>query len=766
MNSISFFPVRHHSVAASVAFQKLANDLRPSAILIEGPYDFNPKIDELFLPHTLPIAIYSFVRDEYGFSRGAYYPYCNYSPEWVALQTAQSLQIPARFIDLPWAEICSIESDSKNFSSETVQLYGDDPFWNSDFISKLCKKMGVSHFHDLWDELFEVNHLTQTDDYIERVSLFCIHTRKETNHSDETTSTREAFMANQIRLAQTQFTGPILVVTGGYHSSVLQERISKPPDTDELFWASRNDLEDHKPYDSGIALTPYSNARLNAASGYTSGMPSPGFYDFVWESFQKSKSFDHRPIVHKIIKTLRKKGQQFGSADRIASETMSRALADLRGHKDIWRRDLIDGLRTTLVKDEIARGAGHPVLDSISEVMQGDHIGRLAAGTSLPPIVSDIETTLKKLNLMAAQEVRTLKLRLADPEQREQSKVLHRLYLLGIVGYTLVKGTDMIARNDIDDVKEEWKIAMQVEFYSSCIEASRYGASLSEAAAGVLNARIRLEIDPELAAACLVDAALAGLGKHSSFLLKQLSNMIFGACDFIKTCTALRHILYLYAYDEILKLEGKESLKSVLREIYRRCLNLLDRLGVTSFQGLDQAKGVQTILQTYQYCAESLKLSAEEIRDVLLRVGADSEIDPFVRGAVCGAQWKLNIADTILLQLNSFYDSSELGDFLSGLFLIARETAQRDKNLLTALNDRISELSHIEFLEALPALHTAFTFFTPREKHQIGRNLFEILQPPIDRLSDEEEDPKTILRAMEFERLLFETASKYGIRTT
>lgn len=140
MTSISFFPVRHHSVAASLALQKLANDLKPSAILIEGPYDFNPKIDELFLPHTLPIAIYSYVRDESGTSRGAYYPFCNYSPEWVALQTARSLQVPARFIDLPWSEIGSIESISENPASQTVQLYDDDPFWNNDFISKLCKK--------------------------------------------------------------------------------------------------------------------------------------------------------------------------------------------------------------------------------------------------------------------------------------------------------------------------------------------------------------------------------------------------------------------------------------------------------------------------------------------------------------------------------------------------------------------------------------------------------------------------------------------------
>ncbi|WP_061278562.1 DUF5682 family protein [Leptospira interrogans] len=760
MNSIFFFPIRHHSVSASLALQKYINDLRPSIILIEGPYDFNPKLEELFLPHTLPIAIYSVIRDEQGISKGAYYPFCNYSPEWIALQTAKSLKIPARFIDLPWADLCSIKSVSEKPNSKTLQLYNDEPFWNNNFILALCKKMGVSNFHDLWDELFEINRLTQIDEYKEQVTLFCNYARKENNHSEEIVQAREAFMTHQIRLAQTQFTSPILVVTGGYHSYTLQEKISKPPQTDELFWVNQKE----KFYDREISLTPYSNSRLNATNGYTSGIPSPGFYDFVWESFQKQESFNHRPLVQKILSVFRKKGYRIASADRIACETMSRALADLRGHKNIWKKDLIDGFRATIIKDEIARDIRHILLDCISEVMEGDRIGRLAEGTSLPPIFFDIETTLKKLNLLAKRETRILELNLTDLEQREQSKVLHRLYLLEIAGYTFLEGTDMISRKDLEKIREKWNISMKTEFHSSCIEASRYGATLSEAAAGVLNQRIRSEIDPELAAACLVDAALAGLGKHLTFLLKQFSDIIPIAGDFLKMCSALKHISYLYKYDEVIILENRESLEGIFRESYLRCLNLLDRLGATSSDGLKLAQGVQTIVQTYQHFAEPLKLSLEEIRGVFSRLGIDLKIDPFVRGAVCGG---LNLIDEqpILDQLNSFYDPIELGDFLSGFFLIARETAQRDKTLLTALNIRISELSHSEFLEALPALRMAFTFFTPREKYKIGQNLFEIIQPPLGKLSDYE-NQETILRAIEFERILFETASKYGIRTT
>src|SRR5687767_7320952 len=76
-----FFPVRHHSPACARAVRQLALELRPSAILIEGPSDFNERIEELYLPHRLPIAIYTFVRSGET-RRGAYYPFCVYSPEW------------------------------------------------------------------------------------------------------------------------------------------------------------------------------------------------------------------------------------------------------------------------------------------------------------------------------------------------------------------------------------------------------------------------------------------------------------------------------------------------------------------------------------------------------------------------------------------------------------------------------------------------------------------------------------------------------------
>src|SRR5262249_14434698 len=79
--------------------------VRPKAVLIEGPSDFNESFPELWRNHQLPIAIYSYVSWSNGLRRGVFYPFCVYSPEWHAIQTARRLGIHAEFIDLPWAEL-------------------------------------------------------------------------------------------------------------------------------------------------------------------------------------------------------------------------------------------------------------------------------------------------------------------------------------------------------------------------------------------------------------------------------------------------------------------------------------------------------------------------------------------------------------------------------------------------------------------------------------------------------------------------------------
>ena len=109
----------------------------------------------------------------------------------------------------------------------------------------------------------------------------------------------------------------------------------------------------------------------------------------------------------------------------------------------------------------------------------------------------------------------------------------------------------------------------------------------------------------------------------------------------------------------------------------------------------------------------------------------------------------------------------DLGDFLIGFFSLAREAAQRDSRLLDRLNDLIMGLNEEQFWEVLPGLRLAFTFFTPREKH----NLIDMLFPQGRAGEDEDAlagmppiDMVTFEHAELLAERVLETIQRFGLR--
>lgn len=62
--------IRHHSPACARLVKSLIESQRPRYVLIEGPADFNDRVDELFFSHQLPVAIYSYCQYQDGAAPG------------------------------------------------------------------------------------------------------------------------------------------------------------------------------------------------------------------------------------------------------------------------------------------------------------------------------------------------------------------------------------------------------------------------------------------------------------------------------------------------------------------------------------------------------------------------------------------------------------------------------------------------------------------------------------------------------------------------
>lgn len=756
--STVFFPVRHHSPVAAAMVRRLITELRPAAVLIEGPSDFNPHFDELLRDHELPIAIYSYFGTASGQRSGAFYPFCEYSPEWQALRYASDLGIPVRFIDLPWAETAPLD--------HVVQRYADAELRRGHYVRMLCERLGVDTFDDLWDTLVEAEPILSPAEFLARVHNLCTRIRlwdDATRYSDER---REAFMADRIREAQVEFPGQLLVVTGGYHCLALVQRLehSEPDPSSES--GDAPDITPLEIADCGITLTPYTYERLDSLTGYEAGMPNPGFYDAAWQAYRTGQPLDHRVLMGDLAQSLRERKQAVSTADLIAVETTAQTLAALRGRRQIWRRDLVDAVTSALVKDELEFGGRSPFLAAVHAVLRGSRRGRLADGTRRPPLFADIQAHLSQAQLLPQPIARDVELDLLDAADRERSRLLHRLVILELAGFELVDGTDFLKRTDLSRAWEKWRLTWRYEFDSTCAEAARYGATVAEAAAARLAERAQVAATSAQAAAeLLVLAARADVHDLSQSLLTQLEERIRQEPQFLDVSAALGHLLYLYCFDDAFGTAHSARIGVVTVEAFQRAIWLLESLGSVE-DDRQLLSALRAILETFERGAELLKLSRAEFLAVLMRVQCDPEKLPQVRGAASGMLWTLgeSASGQILEQMLLFSNPEHLGDFLTGLFALAREVAQRDPQLVQALDRMLLEFVTEEFQQALPSLRLAFTFFTPREKHYMLQTLFEALGmthvAPLDALAV---DADSAARALAFEERLFTALGHYGL---
>ncbi|MBS0659092.1 MAG: hypothetical protein JSR82_12695 [Verrucomicrobia bacterium] len=748
-----FLPVRHHSPACARMVRDLILRRRPRAVLIEGPADFNDRLGELRLGHKLPIAIYSYVSWSDGGRQGAYYPFCLYSPEWQALQAAWAVSAEVRFIDLPYALVAR--------EDRRTHRYGDGRLRAHDYVHRLCRTLEVDDFDAAWDLLFEHDARIAPEAVCGRSAEFGEHLRAFDEDQVATYDVaREDFMAAHIRAARAEF-GPdqVAVVTGSYHTPALRDLVeSGSSEAPEIVWP--DDLTER-----GLALTPYSYERLDQLAGYEAGMPSPGFYHAAWQSAEGKPV--HRPLLAAVARRVRALRQPASTADLIAVEACAQSLAALRGHAQVWRRDLIDAITGALVKDELH--AAHPFLAELHQVLRGDARGKLAAGSPLPPLVLDVQRRLEAADLVPARAAREVRLPLTEPEAMERSRLLHGLRVLGVPGFERLGGTDFGLREDLSELYELWRLAWAAEQDAALIESSRYGSALDEAVAARLHELAQaIHGSAARGARLLLDAVLADVLTLAGPMRERLTELIHADSSLASVSSALHDLLYLYGRDDALGTRGQAPIGEALALAFERGRWLLEVAGASGARadGAD-VQAVRSLRDAFEIGEQPLTLDRGEFATVLARVQADRQRPPGLRGACAGALWTLRRADPehIRRDLQLFAEPEQLGDFLHGLFTLAREESSRDPQLLRAIDSVVSAWDEPSYLAALPSLRLAFMAFTPREKSYLAGRLFgppEAAAEPAP-LSVSVAEAEAALR---FEAGLLSLAAEYGIDLT
>jgi hypothetical protein len=771
-DNLTFVGVRHHSPACAALVARTIEAQRPAFVLIEGPADFNDRLDELLLGHELPIAVYTSYRAETTVRR-SWTPFCEYSPEWVALATGHRLGATVRFIDLPaWHPALA---DRENRYADTDRYY-------TEVVERLCRTFGVDNVDTLWDHLVEI---ADPDGLADRLATYSDLVRGEAPPSPADRE-REAYMAAWVRAAVAAAgSRPVVVVTGGFHRPAVMRLVADA--TTPAEWPPTPRFPDGAV--GGSYLVPFSFKRLDAFDGYQSGLPSPEYYQQVWE-VGPERAAD--ALLEAVVTRLRQRGQPVSTADLIGARAMASGLARLRGHPYPARTDVLDGLVSALVTEALDRpppwtGRGRlpagtdPVIVEMVAALSGTRIGRLHPDTPMPPLVP---AALADLEACGSGELR---LNLTRERDQERSRTLHRLRVLGI------PGIERRPERTPDDLGEAWLVAPDDLTRAALIEAAVYGATLADAAAARLTESAATTPDIDKLAAIVLDAALCGLGELAEQVLDQVAAAVGSVSDLSALGEALAVVLGLWRHDRIRGVARTAALGSVIAAAVVRLLWLVEGVhGGPSPADLARLTAVVALRDAVRHAGSVLTIDAEAALAVMRRLAADPSRPADLRGAAVGFAWSLHDAGmtgpVVARAVRGVAAPQTLGDWLTGLFALAREEVladastantasageaaegaaearDADHGVLAVLDRIVSGMPEPDFLVALPALRQAFTFFPPREREAIAEGLLarRRIVGPARALLRLEVAPELIAEARELETRVDERLREAGL---
>lgn len=711
----TFIGVRHHSPACARLVRDTIRTLEPAHVLVEGPADMNDRIDEVLLDHQLPVAIFTSYRDDQR-HHASWSPLCGHSPEWVALTEGRAVGAAVRFIDLPaWHPALATRANR----------YSDAERWHNAAIEGLCALYALDNIDTLWDHLFEIDF----DDAIaEQLTAYFELVRGGAEASDEDTE-REAHMAEWVRAAVDDAgKRPVVVVTGGFHRPALIARVDATRGGGRSSWPEVPSFPDGAV--GGSYLVPFSFRRLDAFDGYQSGMPSPRYYQRLWEAGPEAAGEE---LVNAVVHRLRTRRQPVSTADLIAARTLARGLARLRGHLAPGRADILDGLVSALVTDALDRplpwtGRGQlapgtdPVVVEMVAALAGDVVGRLHPETPHPPLVASVEAELERHHL---PERGRLELDLTTEPGLARSRVLHRLRVLNIPGYLRHTGP---APGGSPVLGELWELTRSDMWLPAVIEAGSFGATLESAAAAVLaDAFAAVGNDPTGIAAVLFDATLCALDELSEQVLDRASSLVGAVTELAGLGALLATALGLWRHDRLFATAGSTGLAGIIDASTRRALWLVEGIRGGPAPAEDGRLRALVAVRDAVVHADAVLHTPQEAAAAVFHRSAAADRPPDLRGASVGMCWVLaeeDANDNTSLE-NAVRGAAvvdTLGDFLAGLFAIAREQvlAGADAGVLGILDEVLSRMPEDEFLIAIPSLRLAFSWFPPREREAIA----------------------------------------------
>lgn len=752
-----YFPIRHHSPACAWQLAKLIRDIKPESILVEGPESFTPLIPAILDVETrAPVAVYTHFIDvdrklhkpcegepDFGPARyAAYYPFCDYSPELVALRVGSECGAKIEFIDLDYAEQVLAEHhlSEKAFKPRIETLMREQHLQRSRYLKLLAERSGCRDFNEMWDHLFESDFRSHpTDEFIREVAAYCYFARIDSTHESleaDGTLAREERMAAAIdKAVRERRAGPVLIVTGGFHTVALPFMVGKSGSQPAPQRRSSDSVQQ--------ALIRYSFEQLDAINGYQSGMPSPNYYNELWRSISTGTPEPYARIATSMLveigSSTRRNDMQISlsAADEIAALQQASMLAALRGHPGPLREDLLDGVRSCFVKGGMD-AEGTVLMSIVSHIFSGKEIGSVPATAGAPPIVNSFRNEAERARLDISDSVkRRVSLELyRRPDHRRTSRLLHSLSFLGVPFAAVVAGPDFVRGKGLERIHEHWTYSWSPMTDGGLVGAAVYGSTVEEAASNRLREAIaRLDEEGKgrnaaIAVSMLVHACRMGLHRHTGALLMLIAGKIGEEPSFNGAVGAANQLLMLWQSREPLEAHSLAEVPQLLRAAYLRACYLTPNLAQCPEDELATALESLNVMRELLAAVPADLLDPEIFWEATARILAEpnQQHAPYstIAGGVAGllhTAGRMSSEELDALAVGSLVgisDSERRLGFLRGLMKTCREAAWQNTSLLNSLDGMLTEWEEHEFIAALPSLRLALADLTPRETDRVA----------------------------------------------
>lgn len=675
MGEVRVFGIRHHGPGSARSLVRALDELKPDAVLIEGPADADQVLGHL--PGlTPPVALLAWASDEP--SRAAFWPFAAFSPEWQALTWAARHARPASFIDLPSSLSLAADRDERTRR--------DDP------LALLAESAGYDDPERWWEDLVE-----QRDEDVFDVVAEAMAAVREALEDDEETLVREAHMRKALRAARRAHE-TVAVVCGAYHVPALTAKVTATADNARLKGLTKVRTQ--------VTWVPWTHGRLASWSGYGAGVRSPGWYHHL---FTYPDHPVERWLTH-VGSVLRDNDLPTSSAHVIEGVRLADTLAVLRGRPMPGLTEVQEATLAVLCE------GSDLALDLVTrEAIVGELLGAVSDDVPRTPFDADLTATARRLRLKQAPTGKELSLDLRKDTDLARSRFLRRLRLLGIDWGSLT-GTASTGT-----FRETWSLEWKPEYAVAVIDASRWGNTVQAAA----TARV-LDDTAGLAGVTRgIEAALvADLPAAMPELLRLLDQRAAAETDVAQLLEALPELVNAHRYGDVRGTDTGRLGDVVEALLGRACAGLPTAVG-----GLAPEEGAR-YRRLIDAATAAVGLLGEEPRalwhSTLRGLLKRHDLPGLLAGRLvrllfdAGELTVEDVAERLSLALSGGHPPKEQAAWAEGVLAGNALLLLHTPSLLRVIDAWLIGLSGEQFTDVLPVVRRAFGGWEPPERQALA----------------------------------------------